>query len=127
MRGLTEKFILKKLGRAILPEIIWSRPKRPYRAPIHRSFFNESTEDYVKDLLSPEAIRSAGFFKPAAVAQLTRKIESGAPIGETDDMALAGIISTQLVHHQFVRDFQMAAPLSPSDDVKVCLGTKGNS
>ena len=57
---------------------------------------------------------------PAAVAQLVKKIEQGAPIGETDDMALAGILSSQLVHHQFVVAYQTAPPLSRADDVKVC-------
>src|SRR5690606_31939677 len=105
MRGLTEKYLLKQIGRKLLPSLIWSRPKRPYRAPIHRSFFNQSTEPYVRELLSPERIRRAGFFNPSAVSQLTGKIGSGLPIGETDDMALAGILSTQLLQDQFVENF----------------------
>jgi asparagine synthase (glutamine-hydrolysing) len=68
-----------------------------------------------------ECVKQAGLFKPAAVAQLVRKIEQGAPVGETDDMALAGILSSQLVHHQFVVDYRTAPPLSQADDVKVCL------
>ena len=39
LRGLTEKWLLKRLGKRLLPAEIWQRPKRPYRAPIHRSFF----------------------------------------------------------------------------------------
>ena len=38
LRGLTEKYLLKQLGREWLPEDVWQRPKRPYRAPIHRCF-----------------------------------------------------------------------------------------
>lgn len=120
LRGLTEKYLLRRLARDWLPEEIWRRPKRPYRAPIHRSFFNESTPDYVRDLLGPEPLRAAGLFKPAAVGQLVKKVEQGSPIGETDDMALAGILSSQLVHRQFVADYRMPAPLSDTDDVKVC-------
>ncbi|HXJ55473.1 MAG TPA: asparagine synthase-related protein, partial [Verrucomicrobiae bacterium] len=41
LRGLTEKYLLKKLGERWLPQEIWRRRKRPYRAPIHRSFFNQ--------------------------------------------------------------------------------------
>ncbi len=122
LRGLTEKYLLKKVGQEWLPREIWQRPKRPYRAPIHRSFFNNTTPDYVHDLLSPESLRAAGFFKPQAVGQLVRKIQQGVPVGETDDMALAGIISTQLVHRQFVTHYTMPAPLSERDDVKVCRG-----
>jgi hypothetical protein len=37
-------------------------------------------------------------------------------------MALAGIISGQLVYQQFVADFQRAPAVSQEDDVKVCRG-----
>src|SRR5262249_9433658 len=105
LRGLTEKYLLRKLGERWLPEEIWSRRKRPYRAPIHQSFFNQPDLDYVRELLSPTQLKRSGLFKPAAVEQLVRKIDDGRPLGETDDMALVGIISTQLLHHQFVTDF----------------------
>ncbi|MBN2472494.1 MAG: asparagine synthase (glutamine-hydrolyzing) [Anaerolineae bacterium] len=122
LRGLNEKYLLKRLASRWIPDEIWRRPKRPYRAPIHRSFFNERTPAYVRELLSPEGISAAGYFNPAAVSQMVRKIEQGVHTGETDDMALAGILSTQLVHQQFVADFKMPPPLSEADDVKVCVG-----
>jgi asparagine synthase (glutamine-hydrolysing) len=119
LHGLQEKYLLKLAAGPWMPETIRRRPKRPYRAPVHRSFFNEATPDYVRDLLSPSAIKAAGFFKPGAVDQLVRKIEGGAPLGETDDMALVGILSTQLVHHQFVEHFCTPEPLTDKQ-VKVC-------
>ncbi len=122
LRGLTEKYLLKQLAKQWLPDEIWQRPKRPYRAPIHRSFFNEATPDYVRELLSPEQIKRAGLFNPAAVSQLVNKLERGAKLSETDDMALAGVLSSQLVYQQFVADFNMSPPLSADDDVKVCRG-----
>lgn len=120
LRVLQEKHLLKEAALPWLPDVIRQRPKRPYRAPVHRSFFNETTPDYVRELLSPERIKAAGYFKPEAVQQLTRKIESGGALGETDDMALVGILSTQLVHHQFVECFSPPKPLSQRDPVKVC-------
>lgn len=120
LRGLTEKYLLRLLARDWLPEEIWKRPKRPYRAPIHRSFFNEAKLDYVQELLAPENVKAAGLFKAPAVSQLVKKIQQGSSIGETDDMALAGILSTQLVHHQFVTHYSMPPPLSEQEDVKVC-------
>lgn len=122
LRGLTEKYLLKRIARNWLPEAIWRRPKRPYRAPIHRCFFNSHTPDYVLELLSHESITRAGLFKPAAVDQLVRKLQQGSAIGETDDMALAGIVSSQLLHHQFIEHFAKPPPLSKRDDVKVCTG-----
>ena len=98
------------------------RPKRPYRAPIHRSFFNDTPLPYVRELLSPEMINKTGWFNPAAVTQLVTKAEKGGMIGETADMALVGIISTQLVHHLFIDQFSMPPPLSQSDPVKIQNG-----
>lgn len=122
LHHLNEKYLLKQLARQWLPDEIWQRPKRPYRAPIHRSFFNDSTPDYVRELLSPEQVKATGLFKPMAVSQLTQKLERGIPLSETDDMALAGILSTQLVYQQFVSNFKMPPPLSAADDVKICVG-----
>ncbi|HEY4690051.1 MAG TPA: asparagine synthase (glutamine-hydrolyzing) [Anaerolineae bacterium] len=124
LRGLTEKYLLKQLAREWLPDEIWQRPKRPYRAPIHRSFFNDRTPDYVREILSPEQIGATGLFNAPAVSRLVNKLDRGLPLGETDDMALAGIISAQLVHQLFVSDFRMPPPLSEADDVKVCLGQR---
>jgi asparagine synthase (glutamine-hydrolysing) len=122
MLGLTEKYILKRLARKWLPEEILERPKRPYRAPIHRSFFNESTSEYVRELLSEEHIKATGLFKPEAVKQMIRKLDAGRRLGETDDMALAGIISSQLLYQQFVLDFSMPPPLTADEVGKVCIG-----
>lgn len=122
LRGLTEKYLLKKLGQRLLPGEIWQRRKRPYRAPIHRSFFNNDTQDYVRDLLSAEKIHASGLFKPSAVVKLVEKIRQGLPIGESDDMALAGILSTQLVHSQFLTDFDRRPPVSFNANVKMCRG-----
>jgi len=123
LRGLNGKYLLRQCAKPWLPEVIWRRPKHPYRAPIHRSFFNPAASDYVGELCSTARVRESGLFKPAAVGQLVKKIQRGALVSETDDMALAGVISSQLLHDQFVRDFRKPPPLDGRDDVKVCGGT----
>jgi asparagine synthase (glutamine-hydrolysing) len=115
LHGLKDKRLLRLLGREFLPADVWRRPKRPYRAPIHKSFFPASP-DYVCELLSPERIRAAGLFYPPAVSQLVGRIAGGAQVGETDDMALAGILSTQLAHHAFVEHFPPPRPVVPGRD-----------
>ncbi len=120
LRGLHEKRLLKAAALPWLPEVIRRRPKRPYRAPVHRSFFNAQTPDYVRELLQPQNLRATGFFNPPAVAQLIRKIDAGSAISETDDMALVGILSTLLVHRQFVTHFRRSEPLDGNDAVKIC-------
>ncbi|MEI6166042.1 MAG: asparagine synthase (glutamine-hydrolyzing) [bacterium] len=118
LRGLTEKFLLKKLGRKWLPSEIWQRPKRPYRAPIHRSFFSGSAA-YVRDLLSPGMITKTGLFNADAVTQLVNKTEKSEWISETADMTLAGIISTQLLHSLFIDRFTIPPPISHDEPVNV--------
>ena len=119
LSGLTEKFLLRKALGHLIPQEIAQRRKRPYRAPIHRSFFHHKTPAYVKELLSVEAIARSGYFQPNSVAQLVARVEGGRGLGETDDMALAGILSTQLLHHQYITRFEPPAPLSSSEDVEV--------
>jgi asparagine synthase (glutamine-hydrolysing) len=108
LHGLTEKWLLRRVGSRLLPREIWQRTKRPYRAPIQRSFFHAATPAYVRELLSEGALRDSGLFNPAAVAQLERKAASGASLSEVEEMGITGILSAQLVHQEFVRDFHPA-------------------
>jgi asparagine synthase (glutamine-hydrolysing) len=121
LRVLQEKFLLRKLAIPWLPPTIVQRRKRPYRAPIHQTFFPARPEGYVSELLSPRALQGSGVFEPAAVGALVAKLKSGSAVGETDDMALAGILSSQLLHRQFVESFRTPAPLSPRDNIKLCV------
>ena len=112
LRCLREKWLLKKAAQPWLPDAIRRRPKRPYRAPIHRSFFNALHAR----LCAGTALRRRDPRPPACSSRRRSsswcaKIDSGAPVGETDDMALAGILSTQLVHHHFVTNFRRPEPL----------------
>jgi len=118
--GLNEKYLLKQTMRDLLPEVVWRRPKRPYRAPIHASFFPGGKPlDWVADVLSPRSLEAVGCFNPQAVAMLARKVKRFGSLSETDDMAVAGVLSTQLVHRRFVDDYAAPAPLSDTDKVKV--------
>jgi asparagine synthase (glutamine-hydrolysing) len=120
LRGLVEKYALRQVARRLLPPEILERRKRPYRAPIHRCFFGAQSPDYVNELLAPDALKRTGLFKPEAVAALVAKLRQGRPVGETDDMALAGILSTQLLHFQFVEQFRSVPTVGGTDRVKVC-------
>ena len=125
MRGLTEKWLLKQLGRKLVPDEIWQRPKQPYRAPIHRSFLGEKVPEYVREVLSEPALASAGLFKPAAVAGLVRKAEQLGRLGEVEEMALVGILSTQILYQRFVQAFQPPS-LRPTDRIKIVDACDGS-
>jgi asparagine synthase (glutamine-hydrolysing) len=125
--GLTEKYLLRKLASQWLPDQVWNRPKRPYRAPIHRSFISQDyTPEYLRTILSTESLTASGLFNPLAVDSLVNKLQAGKRVGETDDMALAGIISAQLVWQKFVNDFSthIPAPIQPHEVTKTCVGSK---
>lgn len=110
MNGLTEKWLLRKLGQKYLPGSISTRRKRPYRAPIHNSFFRKGPSgnqplDFAAELLSTEALGESCLFNPPAVSQLFGKVQQGGLVSEVEDMALVGVLSAQLVHRHFIRDF----------------------
>lgn len=106
MRVLNEKALLKRAMAPYLPETIVARFKQPYRAPDIPSFFPEGRAlDWVREVLSPEALGSTGYFDPERVGRLVRKIEAGRAIGAKDSMALVGILSTQVWHHTFIDQF----------------------
>lgn len=104
LRGLREKVLLKKSMAAELPRSIVGRSKQPYRAPDVSSFFRDGQPlPYVADLLSPTRLRAAGMFEPVAVGRLFDKCRSGRAIGFADNMAFVGVLSTMLLHEQFIR------------------------
>jgi len=108
--GLNEKHILKKSFCGTLPKDIIKRPKHPYRAPIKQSLLNEKTSEYVKDMFSDASLKDAGLFDIPRVRMLVKKLQSVDSPGEVDNMALVGILSTQLVVEQFIKNFrEMAA------------------
>jgi asparagine synthase (glutamine-hydrolysing) len=101
---LDEKFLLKKISMGKIPASITNRSKQAYRAPIADSFYNHETPAYLKELLSENALKSFGLFDPVKVRNLTNKIEQQKSASELDQMAITGIISTQLIYKMFVQD-----------------------
>jgi len=102
MKVLDEKHLLKVAAADLVPERIRTRPKQPYRAPDGYAFFGPTGPAFVDDLLSAERIRAAGLFKPEAVNELVRKFRDGRASGVRDNMALVGILSTQILVDRFI-------------------------
>jgi asparagine synthase (glutamine-hydrolysing) len=103
---LNEKVLLKKMMKGRIPEEILKRPKQAYRAPILSSFLSDEAPGYVKEVFSVESLKNAGIFNPDSVNKLLVKMNSGKSYSEIDNMALTAIISTQLLHKQFIEDFK---------------------
>jgi asparagine synthase (glutamine-hydrolysing) len=108
MRGLTEKYLLKKSMQDMLPAEILSRKKQPYRAPDAKSFLHGEGPDYVRDLLSPANLSATGFFDVNATSLLVKKCMNNALLGMKDNMAIVLIVSTLLIHQLFIKQFTLA-------------------
>jgi asparagine synthase (glutamine-hydrolysing) len=108
IRGLNEKFLLKRAMRDLLPAEIVDRVKQPYRAPDSLSFLADGRlPAYAEELLSPENLRARGYFDAEPVRRLVEKCRAGRSIGFADNMAFVGILSTMLLDEQLVRGRQV--------------------
>jgi len=106
MRVLNEKYLLKQAAVDLLPTSISRRAKQPYRAPEGQAFVTAApSEEYVNDLLSNTQLKRDGIFRPEPVASLLRKFRQGKGLSVRDDMALVGILSTQLLVDRFINHF----------------------
>jgi asparagine synthase (glutamine-hydrolysing) len=106
MKVLNEKYLLKRSAAGLVPLSVAKRHKQPYRAPEACSFLQPAARDYMEELLSPERIARDGIFDAPMVAKLLDKFRKGAAIGVKDNMGLVGIISTQILMHQFINHFE---------------------
>jgi len=105
LKVLDEKHVVKRASADIVPREILARKKQPYRAPDALSFVAKGAPDYIDEVLSESALRDANVFDPQAVTQLLRKCRARGSDGQfsnTDNMALVGALSTQLLYRQFI-------------------------
>ena len=123
LRGLEEKYALRKAVAPFLPAEVHTRTKRPYRAPIGQVFTGPDAPAYVRDLLRPERIEEAGVLSADAVRRVVSKFETAgaARAGETDEMALVGAVSTMLLHEQLVAHPSLAPEAVPT---RVVVGAR---
>ncbi|MDR3668697.1 MAG: asparagine synthase (glutamine-hydrolyzing) [Ignavibacteriaceae bacterium] len=102
--GLTEKFILKKLYKDILPNSIVNRPKHPYRAPIKNSLLNKNLQ-YVEHFLSESKLKNNNLFNSSMVKLLLEKLTKADKSSEFDNMALVSILTTQILNDIFIDNY----------------------
>lgn len=122
--GLEEKFILKHAFADLVPDEILTRPKQPYRAPDAASFFVDGEPEWVSEVTSPRALLSAGVFDPRQVAGLLEKARHRSrSFGNTDNMRMVSVLSTQLLHEQFVTGSRLDRSAPPSTMRRIDLTT----
>ncbi|HEY8218501.1 MAG TPA: asparagine synthase (glutamine-hydrolyzing) [Methylobacter sp.] len=108
MRALNEKYLFKQAMKSQLPKQILERHKQPYRAPDIPAFFSDHPPAYADDLLSEEKLRRYGYFDAKKVGFLLKKASSGSSFAYKDNMALVGVLSTQLCHYFFIEKFSQS-------------------
>lgn len=106
LKGLNQKYVLKKAFADIVPDSIIQRPKMPYQAPDIAAFVRDGKiHPLVGDLLSPEALRRNGLLAPHKLQQLVHKAigasKAGKSLGYRDNMIFTFALTTQLSCHWF--------------------------
>jgi len=104
LNSLNEKFILKKLSLGKIPLSISNRPKQPYRAPIASILGSANSASYINEILSESTLKSYGIFDPHKVKILINNTRIQQSVSEVDQMAIAGILSTQLLYKMFINE-----------------------
>ena len=110
---LDEKHVLKRASRDLVPADILARKKQPYRAPDALSFVGEGVPEWTEHVMSEKALAEAGVFGVSQARTLWEKCRARAASGQfsnADNMAVVGILSTQLVHEHI-----LARPEAPRD------------
>jgi asparagine synthase (glutamine-hydrolysing) len=109
MKVLDQKYLLKRAARGLIPESIRTRTKQTDRAPDVKSFFGPAGS-YIDAIMSPSQIKRDGVFNCEAVARLVSKFRSGRPTSTKDNMALVGVLSTEILLERFVNARREGSP-----------------
>lgn len=106
LKGLVEKYILKKVAKKYLPDEISKRQKFSWVAPSSVQLLKNDI-DWVNDMLSEERIRRQGYFNPATVERLKKMyLKDGFKLNIPFDQDLLMII---LTFNIFLDVFEMPA------------------
>jgi asparagine synthase (glutamine-hydrolysing) len=98
VRRLARKYLLKQVSRAWLPPQIIRRKKQGFPIPLG-PWFRQEARPFVRDVLSPRAVRRRGLFNPQFVQALINRNERG----ESECGAwLWALVNVELWYRQFI-------------------------
>lgn len=101
IRGLNEKYIVKRMASRYVPDLIIKRKKFPYRAPINISELMK--DEYVRYMTSSSSLKQFNIFNPVAAERFVSSVLFKESPTERDCMLFMGILTTQILCHQFVK------------------------
>ncbi|MHB8954402.1 MAG: asparagine synthase (glutamine-hydrolyzing) [Pirellulaceae bacterium] len=104
MRGMTDKYLQRKLCARWLPQELTAGRKRLLHSPLE-AFHQATPPPFVEQLLSDESLRATGYFDPAGVRRARQRLphmrHGFARLFIA--MGLVGVLSTQLWHHWYLQ------------------------
>jgi len=104
IRGLVRKYLLKKVSSTWLPREIIRRKKKGFPMPT-AMWFRKEARPFLRDVLSPEALRRRGLFHPPFVERLMAEHERGFA---NHGSLLWGLLNVELWHRCFLDCSQKA-------------------
>ena len=119
LKGLKEKYLLKKLLKNKIPDNIINRTKQPYRAPVKNVFLSKDKPDYVREMLSETCTKRVGVFNPISLDSVLSRIEKTGTTSEMEDMFLTTVISTHLLYNQFIENHNEAFKTENLKNLKI--------
>ncbi|TLX75687.1 asparagine synthase (glutamine-hydrolyzing) [Labilibacter sediminis] len=105
LKGMNEKFLLKEVVKNDIPKSVLDRPKQAYRAPIAKALL-EDKNGFVDHCLSSSNIKHLNVFDEQSINKLINKLRKSPSISEVDNMALMGILSTQVLYNLYIKEFK---------------------
>ena len=98
LRGLKRKYILKRAAERVLPrDVVW-RKKAGFGAPV-RAWLRGPLRPLVDELLSEEAVRRRGLFRPAEVRRVVEQNYSGR---EDYSLQVLQLLTLEMWHRTFI-------------------------
>ncbi len=104
IKGLKEKYLVRRVAEKWLPKSVAWRPKGMFRAPLD-GFFLQQRLPYVDELLSEASLKKTGYFDPEAVALWRTKyteLSSRFYQRSSMELGLVAVLATQLWHQTFI-------------------------
>jgi asparagine synthase (glutamine-hydrolysing) len=107
LRGRTQKHLVRRIMRGVLPDVVLRQPKRGFGVPIDH-WFRADLKEMAYDLLLDTRARERGYFRPAIV----RRYLDEHVRGDRDHHALLWrLLMLELWHRLFIdRRSPIAAP-----------------
>lgn len=93
IKGLTEKYIVRRVAKKYLPKEILQRKKFPYRAPV--AVQKILRDPYFQYVLGPDMLKKFNIFKPDTVEFFLKKAFEKNILRERELMLFMGILTTQ--------------------------------